>query len=78
MIDGEWSVLGSTNMDNRSFGLNDEINLAAYDQALTKRLEQDFFHDLELSREMTAADMKKRSPWERLEGWFGLLIERQQ
>jgi len=78
MIDGHWSVLGSTNMDNRSFGLNDEVNLAAYDEALTKRLEQDFFHDLEVSREMTRADMKKRSPWERLEGWFGLLIERQQ
>ena len=78
IIDGRWSVVGSTNMDNRSFGLNDEVNMAAYDEALAKRLEQDFIHDLDQSREMTVQDMKKRSPWERLEGWFGLLIERQQ
>jgi len=28
IIDGTWSVLGSTNFDNRSFGLNDEVNVA--------------------------------------------------
>ena len=31
VIDGLWSVVGSTNFDNRSFGINDEINVAAFD-----------------------------------------------
>ena len=28
IVDRAWSVVGSTNFDNRSFGLNDEVNLA--------------------------------------------------
>jgi cardiolipin synthase A/B len=32
VIDGLWSVVGSTNFDNRSFGLNDEVNLAGCDE----------------------------------------------
>ena len=28
IVDGKWSVVGSTNLDNRSFGLNDEVNVA--------------------------------------------------
>src|SRR5262249_13612697 len=28
LIDGYWAVVGSTNFDSRSFGLNDEINVA--------------------------------------------------
>ena len=28
VIDAMWSVVGSTNFDHRSFGINDEVNLA--------------------------------------------------
>ncbi|HEY3168597.1 MAG TPA: phospholipase D-like domain-containing protein [Candidatus Binatia bacterium] len=31
VIDGIWSTIGSTNFDNRSFALNQEINLTVYD-----------------------------------------------
>ena len=27
IVDNLWSVVGSTNFDHRSFGLNDELNL---------------------------------------------------
>lgn len=33
IIDGVWSTIGSTNLDNRSFALNDELNLVIYDAA---------------------------------------------
>src|SRR5215472_16062342 len=36
-IDGLWTVVGSTNFDNRSFGINDEVNLAIMDPAVTSR-----------------------------------------
>ena len=29
-----WCVVGTTNFDNRSFGLNDEVNLAIMDRGL--------------------------------------------
>jgi len=46
ILDGLWSVTGSTNFDNRSFGLNDEVNLAACDPEFAVRLIHDFTKDL--------------------------------
>src|ERR1051326_6402086 len=42
VIDGLWSIVGSTNFDSRSFGINDEVNLAAFDEELAARLKKDF------------------------------------
>jgi cardiolipin synthase len=78
MIDGLWSVVGSTNFDNRSFGLNDEINLAARDRELTARLEEDFATDLAASREITYEEWQRRSIFERLHERLGQVLERQQ
>lgn len=50
IVDGEWCVVGSTNFDNRSFGLNDEVNLAVFNRKLAARLQEDFTRDLALSR----------------------------
>ena len=35
-------MVGSTNFDHRSFGINDEVNLASFDTALAARLQEDF------------------------------------
>ncbi|HUS20271.1 MAG TPA: phospholipase D-like domain-containing protein [Terriglobales bacterium] len=78
VVDGKWSVVGSTNMDNRSFELNDEVNLAAFDGGMSRRLTEDFNEDLRSSRRITYDEWKNR-PWrERLTEGFGWLIERQQ
>ncbi len=42
VIDGVWATVGSTNLDRRSFALNDELNLVVYDRAVARRLEQVF------------------------------------
>ncbi|HEX8889533.1 MAG TPA: cardiolipin synthase [Pyrinomonadaceae bacterium] len=78
MIDGLWSVVGTTNFDNRSFGLNDEINLAARDEALTARLNEDFTRDLSESREVTYEEWRHRSIFERMHEILGWVLERQQ
>ena len=49
VVDGVWSTIGSTNLDNRSFALNDELNLVVYDAATARRLEKVFTDDLEYS-----------------------------
>ena len=46
IVDHVWSVVGSTNFDNRSFGLNDEVNVAILQKTLAARLEADFAADL--------------------------------
>jgi cardiolipin synthase len=78
IVDGVWSVVGSTNFDNRSFGLNDEVNLAVYDETFANRLEEDFSRDLANSQQITYEQWVHRPLWRRGPELFGWIIERQQ
>jgi cardiolipin synthase A/B len=78
IIDGLWSVVGSTNFDNRSFGLNDEVNLAAFERKLSERLQQDFSADVAASRQITYERWRRRSVFERAPELVGWVFERQQ
>jgi cardiolipin synthase A/B len=78
MVDGCWGVVGSTNFDNRSFGINDEVNLAAFSREFTQRLEQDFSRDIANSREITLDAWRKRPFFERGPELLGWITERQQ
>jgi cardiolipin synthase len=78
IVDGIWSVVGSTNFDHRSFGLNDEVNLAACDEGLARQLHADFQRDLAESRPVTYRDWCARPLFERGHECLGWLLERQQ
>jgi cardiolipin synthase len=60
VIDGVWSTIGSTNLDNRSFAVNDELNLIVYSRPVAQRLEQIFVADVEMSRPVTYAAWRDR------------------
>jgi cardiolipin synthase A/B len=78
LIDGKWSVVGSTNFDPRSFSLNDEVNLATADPHLAARLEEDFQTDLKNAKKISHEEWQRRPIWERVHEWFGAILERQQ
>jgi cardiolipin synthase A/B len=78
LFDGKWAVAGSTNLDSRSFGLNDEVNVAMPDPAVVARFEQDFQRDLARSREISYEEWSHRPWWEKLEEWCGWLIQKQE
>jgi cardiolipin synthase len=78
VVDGRWSVVGSTNLDHRSFSINDEVNLVSNDLALAARLKEDFTQDLADSKQITYEAWKRRSLFERLHEGLGRLLERQQ
>ena len=78
VVDGQWAVVGSTNMDHRSFGLNDEINLATLDTTLASRIESDFEKDLKQSKRVTLEEWQKRGLWERCLEALGWLIAREK
>ncbi len=78
LIDGIWSVVGSTNFDNRSFGINDEVNLAARDAQLAARLEEDFARDWAHSKPVTLEEWERRPMSERVVEMLGKVIERHQ
>src|SRR5215467_6973275 len=60
IVDGIWSTVGSTNLDYRSFSLNEELNVAIYDVGTTRRLERIFADDLANSRRVMYKDWKNR------------------
>lgn len=78
VVDGLWAVVGSTNFDNRSFGINDEVNLAVRDGALAARLESDMAHDLAESRQVSLREWERRPVTERAPELLGWIFERQQ
>ena len=78
MIDGLWGVVGSTNFDNRSFGLNDEVNLVMREPGFVARLEQDFVRDLANSERITYEAWRHRPVLERAPELLGWVFARQQ
>lgn len=78
IVDDEWSVIGTTNMDNRSFEHNDEVNIVTLDRAVTARLRQDFERDIAQCREVTLAEWRSRPLWEKALNPFVWILERQQ
>ena len=70
VVDGIWATIGSTNFDNRSFALNQELNLTMYDATLARRLEEIFQEDLKHSKNITYEEWNSRSIFERLFEFF--------
>ncbi len=60
IIDGVWATVGSTNFDNRSMAMNDELNVMFYDQSIAKRLEEIFVEDVAHSAKLTREQLENR------------------
>ena len=60
VVDGIYCIVGSANFDNRSFELNDELNIAASSPELARRLLEDFQDDLKKSRRLTLEAWRQR------------------
>lgn len=78
IVDGTWVVIGTTNIDNRSFEHNDEVNVAFREAAVTERLRRDFESDLAASDEITLDGWYARSALEKIVGPVCWILERQQ
>jgi len=66
VADGHVSVVGSTNLDFRSFLFNAECNLVVLDARCAERVEEIFRHDLARSREVTTTSFSSRRALDRL------------
>jgi phosphatidylserine/phosphatidylglycerophosphate/cardiolipin synthase-like enzyme len=51
--------IGSANLDNRSFALNNELNLVFMDPGIASRLIQVFHEDLGFSRPVSDGDLEQ-------------------
>jgi cardiolipin synthase A/B len=73
-----WAVVGTTNLDNRSFEHNDEVNIAFRDGSVNARLTEDFESDRQRSSEIRLEEWRRRPLWEKLIGTVAWILERQQ
>jgi cardiolipin synthase len=78
LVDDLWAVAGTTNLDNRSFEHNDEVNVAFRDASINARITRDFDADLARSDEVDLQAWRRRPLLEKLFGTVAWILERQQ
>ncbi|HXG58811.1 MAG TPA: cardiolipin synthase [Thermoanaerobaculia bacterium] len=66
IVDGTWSGVGSTNFDDRSFQLNDEITMGVLDPAVAAQLRAAFENDLRHARQRHLREWKNRPLWHKM------------
>jgi cardiolipin synthase len=66
VVDENLSIVGSANMDGRSFDLNFEINAVVYSKKVCKELSEAYLNDINYSEELTAKEWEKRAWWREL------------
>jgi cardiolipin synthase len=66
VVDGIWSTVGSSNFDERSFRLNDEVNVNVYSEEIAQQMEAMFFEDLKRSIEIRPSAWLRRPRWSKI------------
>lgn len=77
IVDGIWSSVGSTNFDDRSFELNDEISVGVIDEGIASELIDAWNEDAKHTTEWSLDEWKKRSLWHRLVDFSTFLVNEQ-
>lgn len=74
-IDGVWSVIGSSNFDYRSAGINAEIDVVILDNQTAKILESRFQEDLKSAKKIELQEWQNRSLWQKLKQQSSRIFE---
>jgi Phosphatidylserine/phosphatidylglycerophosphate/cardiolipin synthases and related enzymes len=74
VVDGIFSTLGSANFDDRSFHLNEEVNLFVYDAEFAGLMKERYRRDLLQCRPYTHAMWKERPLKKRVTEWLARLF----
>lgn len=74
VVDDEWSLVGTPNLDYRSLILNFEVAVASFDKGVAAELENEFEHDLQFATRINREEWQQRSKLTRLHEQFWRLI----
>ena len=77
IVDGLWSHVGSTNLDDRSFDINDEVSMGIIDEGIADQLRSAFWQDLESCIEFKAETWHQRPFWHRTLDWLCYQLKEQ-
>lgn len=70
IVDDHFTTLGSVNFDNRSFSINDEVNINVLDRAVARDFQVSFQADLARSTPLTFGEFRGRPFYVRLTDHF--------
>jgi cardiolipin synthase len=76
-VDGAWCSIGSSNFDDRSLEINDEITAGCWSRELAAQLEAVFQRDLEHCRELERGSWARRGLWHRCRDQASYLLKYQ-
>jgi len=77
VIDGQWSIVGSSNMDIRSQELNQENVLGILDDGFGRQLDTTFLADITKAKEITLKEWRRRGLAARLKERVSVLFAEQ-
>jgi len=66
VVDGEWAIIGSPNLNSRSRELDEENALGIYDPTFATTLKETFFGDLKHAEPMALDQWRRRNPLQKL------------
>jgi cardiolipin synthase len=73
LVDGVWATIGTANFDNRSFSMNEEINLCFHDRTIAEELRTIFTADLERCDRIGLDQWRRRGLWSKIKEQFASL-----
>lgn len=65
-VDGQWSLLGSSNWDSRSLRLNFEFDLECYDPGVTAKIDAVIDRKISQARRLDSTELHSRPRWTQL------------
>ena len=74
VIDGVLSVVGSANLDMRSFVHNNEVDAIVVGREFAQRMEEMYLRDEQVAQALDLKTWKQRSMWERLKEFGSSLV----
>ncbi|MCK8515132.1 phospholipase D-like domain-containing protein [Methylonatrum kenyense] len=73
-VDDAWASIGSTNLDNRSFRINDEVNVNVFDADFARSIRETIDAD-KLDSELYDLERWENRPWhKRIAGWISMTL----
>jgi cardiolipin synthase len=77
VVDGVWSCIGSTNFDDRSFQLNDEVSIGFTSGEVAQQLRRAWEDDMRFASEVRFEEWRARPLWHKLLDGAAFLLRRE-
>ena len=74
VVDNDWAMVGSTNLDKTSFHDNYEANVRIHDKKFVRKLKITLLRWVNEGKSINKKKWKKRGQWHRLKEWMSVSL----